>query len=97
MPHAAANSPAHRVQVKECGRGSLLFLRQRVQVAHQAFQALFQYMGIDLRGRNIGVTKKRLDDTQIRPIVQEMAGKSVAQHMRADLRRTQSRGPGERL
>jgi len=31
-------------------RVQVLFLRQRVQVAHQAFQAFFQHMGINLRG-----------------------------------------------
>ena len=60
-----------------------LLLRQRMQVAHQALQALLDHMGIDLRGRNIGVAEQRLHDAQIRAVVQQVAGKGVAQHVRA--------------
>ncbi len=47
-----ANSPADRAQVKEWPtlHNYLLWLGQRMQVADEAFQPLFQDMGIDLRG-----------------------------------------------
>ena len=47
-----ANSPADRTQVKEWPalHKYLLWLGQRMQVADEAFQALFQDMSIDLRG-----------------------------------------------
>ncbi len=68
-----------------------------MQIAHEAFEAFFQYMGIDLRGRNVGMTEQRLHDPKIGPVVQEVAGKSVTQNMRADLCRPQSGGRGQRL
>ena len=78
----AVNSPAHQVEVKK--RASfMLFLRQRVQIAHQAFQALLQHVSINLRGRNIGVAEQRLHHAQVGAVVEKMAGKSVAQHVRA--------------
>jgi hypothetical protein len=49
---AAANSPAQPTGVKEWPKThkilAILALSQRVQVAHQAFEALLQNMGIDL-------------------------------------------------
>jgi hypothetical protein len=60
-------------------------MRQRVQVAHQALQALFQYVSIDLRRRNIRMTQKGLYHAQIGAIVQKVAGKSVAKYVGADL------------
>jgi hypothetical protein len=64
---------------------NILFLAQRVQIAHQAFQALFEHVGINLRRRNIGVAEQCLYYAKIGTVVQQMAGKSVAQHVRADL------------
>ena len=54
-----------------------------MQIADKAFQPLFEHMGIDLRGRNIGVAEQRLHNAQIRTVMQQMAGESVAQHVRA--------------
>jgi hypothetical protein len=59
-----------------------LAIGQRVQIAHQAFEPLFDHMGVDLRGRNIGMSEQRLHDPQIRAVVQQMAGEGVAQHVR---------------
>ena len=56
-----------------------------MQVADQAFQPLLQHMGVDLRGRNIGMAEQRLHHAQIGAIVQEVAGEGMTQHMRADL------------
>src|SRR6185503_14712035 len=61
-----------------------LLLRQWMQVAHQALQPLFHNMGVDLGSRDIRVAKQRLYDAQVGAVVQEMAGKCVAQHVRAD-------------
>jgi len=63
-----------------------------MQIAHEAFQPLLQHMGIDLRGRDIGVAQKRLHHAQIGAIVQEVTGESMAQHVRAQLRRAQACG-----
>jgi hypothetical protein len=62
-----------------------------MQVAHQALQALFHHMGIDLRGRDIGVAEQRLHDAQIGAVVQKVAGEGVAQHVRRDQPRRQAR------
>src|SRR5581483_10717368 len=70
---------------------------QRMQVPHHRFQPLFQYVGVDLRGRNIGVAKKRLHHAQIRTVMQKVAGEGVAQNMRAEARRLDSAGRAERL
>ena len=68
-----------------------------MQIAHEAFQPLLQHMGIDLRGRDIGVAEKRLHHAQIGAIVQEVAGEGMAQHVRAQLRRAQAAAPRQRL
>src|SRR5260221_3319856 len=61
-----------------------LLLRQRMQVTHQTFKTLLDHMGVDLRGRDVGVAEQRLHDAQIGAVVQEMAGEGMAQHMRRD-------------
>src|SRR4051812_44154675 len=50
----------------------MLFLGQRMQVAHQAFQTLLDHMCIDLRRRDIGMAEQRLHDAQIGAVVQKM-------------------------
>src|SRR5215467_6919949 len=45
------------------------FLTQRMQVANQAFEPFVQYMGIDLRGRDIGMAEQSLHDAQIGTVV----------------------------
>ena len=49
-----------------------LFIPKRVQVPHQAFQPLLDDMGVDLRGRNIGMAEQGLHHPQIRAVVQEV-------------------------
>ena len=56
-----------------------------MQVAHQAFQPFFEHVGIDLRGRYVGMAEQGLHDAQVRAVVQEVAGKGMTQHVRADL------------
>ena len=54
-------------------------------------------MRVDLCGRNIRMAKKGLHHAQIGAIVQKVAGKSMAQHMRTDLVGTQTRRAREAL
>ena len=68
-----------------------------MQVAHQAFQPIFQHVRIDLGGGNVGVTEQGLNDAQIRTILQKMACEGVPQHVRAHPARSQAGGLGERL
>src|SRR4029079_9028243 len=50
----------------------------RVQQLH----ALARHMGVNLRGRNIGVTKQHLHHAQVGAVVDEVRGEGVAQHVR---------------
>src|SRR5208282_5509531 len=68
-----------------------------MQIAHEAFETLLEHMGVDLRGRNVGMAKQRLYHTQIGAVVQEVAGESMAQHVRAQICRTQTGRRRERL
>ena len=73
------------------------FVRERVQVAHQAFEALLENMGIDLCRRNVGMAQQRLHHPKIGAVVQKVAGECVAKHVRAHLRGAQPGGAGKRL
>ena len=42
-------------------------------------------MGIDLRGADIGVPKKVLDDPEIGPVLQQMGGEAMSEHMWGDV------------
>ena len=64
-----------------------------MQIAHHRLHALIEHMRIDLRRRNVGVAEQFLHDAQIRAVLQKMAGKGMAQHMRADARRRYAGGP----
>ena len=68
-----------------------------MQVAHQAFQPFLQHVGIDLRGRDVGVAEQRLHDAQVGAVVQQVAGEGVAQHVRAHLLGAQPGAGRERL
>jgi len=72
--------------------GDGLLLRQRVQIAHQALQPFLDHMGVDLRGRDVGMAEQRLHDAQIGAVMQKMAGEGMAQHVRADQSRRQTGG-----
>src|SRR6185295_10110615 len=91
---AAGRETAVSLETKRKSRRVLwrsLFLRQRVQVAHQAFQPLLDHMGIDLGGRDVGMAEQRLYDAQVRAVMQQVAGKGMAQHVRRDQPRRQPR------
>ncbi|MEY3553512.1 MAG: hypothetical protein RL735_1860, partial [Pseudomonadota bacterium] len=55
-----------------------------MQVADHGPRPLIENMGINLCCRDIGMAEQFLHDTQISPILEKVAGKSVAQDMRAD-------------
>ena len=67
-------------------RHRLVLVVHRMQVAHHRLGALVEHMGVDLRGRNVGVAEQVLDDAQIRAVLQEVAREGVAQHVRAHAR-----------
>ena len=66
--------------------GGLGLVSQRMQIADEAFQALFEHMSINLRGRDVGMAEQRLHHAQVCAIVQKMAGEGMAQDVRAQLR-----------
>ena len=89
---ALSVATAAEVKARTLCPAGRLFLRQRMQVAHQALQPLLDHMGVDLRGRDVGVAEQRLHDAQVGAVVQEMAGEGVTQHMRRDQPRRQAGG-----
>ena len=46
------------------------------------FEAGMLDMGVDLRSGNAGMTQHHLDRSQICPMIQEVGGERMAQHMR---------------
>ena len=50
----------------------------------QPSQPLLDDMGVDLRGRDVGVAEELLHRAQIGAVLQKMAGKGVAEHVRRD-------------
>ena len=68
-----------------------------MQVAHQRLQALFQHVGVNLRGRDVGVPEEGLHHAQVGAVMQQMAGEGVTQHMRAQARRCDVARGSERL
>jgi hypothetical protein len=50
----------------------------------QRLQSLARDVRINLGGRDVGVSQQELDDTQIRPAVQEVRRKGVPQRMRRE-------------
>src|SRR3546814_10511806 len=59
---------------------------ERMALLHQRLQALAQHVGVDLRGRDVGVAQHLLQRAQVGAVVQQMAGEGVAQHVRRHLR-----------
>jgi len=48
----------------------------------QFLQLFVEHMGIDLRGRNVGMAEQFLHGAQVCTVLQKVAGKGVAQHVR---------------
>ena len=42
-------------------------------------------MGVNLRGADVGVTEKLLNNSKVGSVVQQMSGKTVAEHVRGDI------------
>src|SRR5437588_11090332 len=76
--------------------GGLRFA-QWMQVAYQALQSLLQYVGVNLRGRNIGMPEQGLHRAQVGAVLQQVTRKGVTQHVRADPLRLQAGRRGEHL
>ena len=72
-------------------------LRQRMMPLDETPQALLDDMGVNLRGRDVGVAEKLLHRTQIGAPLQEMAGESVTEYMRRDAGGLDAGGKRERL
>src|SRR5918994_3188035 len=70
---------------------------KRVMVVDQPHQPFLKHMGVDLRRRNVGVAEQLLHRAEIRAVLQEMAGKGVADHMRRYFRGGDAGAGGERL
>src|SRR6516162_2054337 len=83
------------VNARARGVWRALFLAERMQVAHQALEALVEHVGVDLRGRDVGMAEQRLHNAEIGAVLQEMARKGMAQHMRAQALGAQAGGDGE--
>ena len=47
-------------------------------------QFFVEHMGVDLRGRNIGMPEQHLDHAQVRATGEQMAGKGMAQNVGRD-------------
>ena len=52
----------------------------------QRFQSCARDVGINLRGRNIGVAKQQLDNSQIGAVIQQVRGERMTQSMRRQRR-----------
>ncbi len=63
----------------------------------QTPQPLLDDMGVDLRGRDVGMAEQLLHRTQIGAALQQMAGESVTEHMGRDAGGFDAGGNGERL
>ena len=56
--------------------------RKRVTLVDQRDEPCRIDVGIDLRGRDVGMAEKRLQHAQVRPALQEMSRECVAQNVR---------------
>ena len=74
-----------------------MYLSQRVMLLDKAPQPLLDDMGVDLRGRDIGMAQELLHGAQIRAPLQQMTGKGMTQNMRRDARRLDAGGDRKRL
>ena len=74
-----------------------MYLSQGVVLLDKPPQPLLDDMGIDLGGRDVGVAEELLHRTQIRAVLQEMAGEGMTEHVRRDARRLDAGGSCECL
>ena len=64
------------------GRAAAARLRQRMVRLDQPLQPLGQHVGVDLRGRDVGVAEQQLQAAQVGAARQHVAGEGMAQHVR---------------
>ena len=74
-----------------------MYLSQGVMLLDKAPQPLLDDVGVDLRGRDIGMAQELLHRAQISSLLQQMTGKGMTENMRRDARRLDARGDGKRL
>lgn len=55
-----------------------------VAAVQQLLQVFFGHMGVNLCGANVCMAQQKLNHPQIRPVVDQVGGKGMAQHVRAD-------------
>ncbi len=60
-------------------------------VAHQLRQLLLLHMGVDLRRRDVGMPQQFLDDAQVGPAFEQVAGEGMPQHVRRYFLRVHAR------
>jgi hypothetical protein len=74
-----------------------MLFRQGMMVLDDGSQALAQNMGVDLGGRDVGVTEHLLHTSKIRPVVQKVGRERVPKDMGRDLGRIDPAFQGEFL
>src|SRR5881227_3024361 len=75
----------------------LLSLRQGMRRLDQPAQPLALHMRINLRRRDIGMSEHLLHASEIGAVIEQMAGKGMAQHMGRQPCRVEAGGEGELL
>ncbi len=73
------------------------FAGQGMMLTHKPLQTLFQNMGVNLRGRNIGMAQEQLHTAKIRPMGEKVAGKGMTHDMGGNLAAVQPGILGELL
>jgi hypothetical protein len=72
-------------------------LSQRMVLLDEPSEPFLDDVGVNLGRGDIGMAEKLLHGAQIRAPLEQMAGKSVAEHMRGDARRLDPGRSSERL
>src|SRR6266487_6097494 len=96
-PRGGETRPQRSRSQETACRAARSALGQRMQIAHQALEPFVEHVRIDLRRRDIGMAEEYLYRAQIGPVLQQMAGECMPQHMRAETRGPQTRACRERL
>jgi hypothetical protein len=55
-----------------------------MMLGYEPFQAFFEYVRVDLSGRDVGMSEQALHRSEVGAPVQQMAGEGVPEHMRRD-------------
>jgi len=77
------------------GHASGMKLGEGVAFADQVGQLIIGQMGVNFRGDQIGMAKQFLNGPQIRPMLQQMGGKGMAEHVGGDMGEAKARLPGQ--